>query len=149
MIVNPTHKGWFETFLADWTEFLTAPHAVCWFWSQPLSVFIYVCFADWVLHIIAHFGFASYSKSRVWSHQQTSQILERTISWVNSGVIPPWFTQHQKPMAVEMWLGCFYQEYSDAIQEGDGGRVLHCWKYMIYWLYIYSNDDSIPILEWK
>ena len=46
-------------------------------------------------------------------------------------------------------LGCFYQEYSDAIREGDGGRVLHCWKYMIYWLYIYSNDDSIPILEWK
>lgn len=105
MIVNPTHKGWFETFLADWTEFLTAPHAVCWFWSQPLSVFIYVCFADWVLHIIAHFGFASYSKSRVWTHQQTSQILERTISWVNSELIPPWFTQHQKPMAVEMWPG--------------------------------------------
>ena len=79
--------------------------SVCWFWTQPLSVFIYACFADWVLHIIAHFGFASYSKSRVWTHQQTSQILERTISWVNSGLIPPWFTQHQKPMAVEMWPG--------------------------------------------
>ena len=28
-------------------------------------------------------------------------------------------------------LGCFYQEYSDAIREGDGGCVLCCWKYMM------------------
>ena len=28
-------------------------------------------------------------------------------------------------------LGCFYQEYSDAIREGDGGRLLRCWKYML------------------
>ena len=28
-------------------------------------------------------------------------------------------------------LGCFYLEYSDAIREGDGGRVLRCWKYLL------------------
>lgn len=27
-------------------------------------------------------------------------------------------------------LGCFYLEYSDAIHEGDGDRVLHCWQYL-------------------
>lgn len=63
----------------------------------------HLCLFCWLSS--AHFGFASYSKSRVWTQQQTSQILERTISWANSGLIPPWFTQHQKPMAVEMWPG--------------------------------------------
>ena len=28
-------------------------------------------------------------------------------------------------------LGLFYQEFSDAIREGDGNRVLRCWKYML------------------
>ena len=28
-------------------------------------------------------------------------------------------------------LGCFYLEYSDAICEGDGDRVLRCWKYLL------------------
>ena len=28
-------------------------------------------------------------------------------------------------------LGCFYLEYSDAIREGDGDRVLRCWKYLL------------------
>jgi hypothetical protein len=28
-------------------------------------------------------------------------------------------------------LGCFYLEYSDAIREGDGIRVLRCWRYML------------------
>ena len=28
-------------------------------------------------------------------------------------------------------LGCFYMEYSDAIREGDGRRVLRCWRYML------------------
>ena len=28
-------------------------------------------------------------------------------------------------------LGCFYMEFRDAIKEGDGERVLRCWKYMI------------------
>lgn len=28
-------------------------------------------------------------------------------------------------------LGCFYLEYSDAIREGDGGRVLRCWRYLL------------------
>ena len=28
-------------------------------------------------------------------------------------------------------LGLFYQEFSDAIREGDGKRVLRCWKYML------------------
>ena len=26
-------------------------------------------------------------------------------------------------------MGCFYMEFVDAIREGDGGRVLRCWKY--------------------
>ena len=32
-------------------------------------------------------------------------------------------------------LGCFYLEYSDAIREGDGIRVLRCWRYLlpIFW----------------
>lgn len=28
-------------------------------------------------------------------------------------------------------LGCFYMEFADAIQEGDGGCILQCWKYML------------------
>ena len=28
-------------------------------------------------------------------------------------------------------LGCFYLEYSDAIKEGDGKRVLRCWRYLL------------------
>lgn len=28
-------------------------------------------------------------------------------------------------------LGMFYEEYIDAIQEGDGNHILHCWKYML------------------
>ena len=28
-------------------------------------------------------------------------------------------------------LGCFYLEYSDGICEGNGGRVLRCWKYLL------------------
>ena len=28
-------------------------------------------------------------------------------------------------------LGCFYLEYCDAIQEGDGERVLRCWRYLL------------------
>lgn len=28
-------------------------------------------------------------------------------------------------------LGCFYLEYADAIREGDGNRVLRCWRYML------------------
>ena len=32
-------------------------------------------------------------------------------------------------------LGCFYSEYSDAIKEGDGDRILRCWRYLlpIFW----------------
>lgn len=28
-------------------------------------------------------------------------------------------------------LGCFYLEYADAIREGDGDRVLRCWRYLL------------------
>ena len=28
-------------------------------------------------------------------------------------------------------LGCFYLEFSHAICEGDGDRVLRCWRYML------------------
>ena len=32
-------------------------------------------------------------------------------------------------------LGCFYLEFADAIKEGDGGRILRCWRYLlpIFW----------------
>ena len=32
-------------------------------------------------------------------------------------------------------LGCFYKEFSDAIKEGDGNRILRCWRYLlpIFW----------------
>ena len=28
-------------------------------------------------------------------------------------------------------LGCFYLEYDDAVKEGDGERVLRCWRYLL------------------
>ena len=28
-------------------------------------------------------------------------------------------------------LGCFYLEFSDAIKEGDGNRILRCWRYLL------------------
>ena len=28
-------------------------------------------------------------------------------------------------------LGCFYMEFSDGIRQGDGTRVLRCWRYML------------------
>ena len=34
-------------------------------------------------------------------------------------------------------IGCFYIEFSDAIKEGDGDRVLRCWKYL---LLIFKNS---------
>ena len=35
-------------------------------------------------------------------------------------------------------IGCLYLEFSDAIKEGDGERVLHCWK---YFLVIFHNSN--------
>ena len=28
-------------------------------------------------------------------------------------------------------VGCFYREFADAVKEGDGGRVLRCWRYFL------------------
>ncbi len=28
-------------------------------------------------------------------------------------------------------LGCFYLEFSDALKEGDGKRILRCWRYLL------------------
>ena len=39
-------------------------------------------------------------------------------------------------------LGCFYFKFADAIREGDGGRVLRCWKYMIP---IFSASPIMPV----
>ena len=36
-------------------------------------------------------------------------------------------------------MGCFYMEFVDAIREGDGGRVLRCWKYMAV---MFSNSGN-------
>lgn len=40
-------------------------------------------------------------------------------------------------------LGCFYLEYSDAIQEGDGTQVLRCWRYL---LPIFKSSGRIELL---
>ena len=37
-------------------------------------------------------------------------------------------------------LGCFYLEYRDAIREGDGVRVLRCWKFLL--LYCRATGHS-------
>ena len=38
-------------------------------------------------------------------------------------------------------VGLFYFEYRDAVKEGDGGRVLRCWKYLLP-LFFNSRRDS-------
>ena len=57
------------------------------------------------------------------------------------------FSYHQDPIshssddnvrkyAIQLTsLGLFYMEYSDAIKEGDGDRILRCWRYLvvIFW----------------
>ena len=41
-------------------------------------------------------------------------------------------------------LGLFFQEYSDAIREGDGTRVLRCWRYILP-LFIASHRTNYSI----
>ena len=38
-------------------------------------------------------------------------------------------------------LGCFYFEFSDAIREGDSGRVLRCWKYALLMFFASGNRN--------
>lgn len=43
---------------------------------------------------------------------------------------------HIQEYAIQLLsLGCFYTEFSDAIREGDGNRILRCWRYLlpIFW----------------
>ena len=40
-------------------------------------------------------------------------------------------------------LGCFYLEFCDAIKEGDGDRILRCWRYL---LPIFKGSDERIIL---
>ena len=37
----------------------------------------------------------------------------------------------EKYAEIVLSLGLFYWEYSDAIREGDGNRLLRCWRYML------------------
>ena len=49
----------------------------------------------------------------------------------HSGIDDGPATDHVNTYAQELLsLGMFYMEYTDAIHEGDGYRVLQCWKYM-------------------
>ena len=41
-------------------------------------------------------------------------------------------------------LGCFYLEYDDAIKEGDGGRVLRCWKSIEALLLLCQHEYLLP-----
>ena len=38
-------------------------------------------------------------------------------------------------------LGCFYLEFADAIREGDGERVLRCWKYLLPIFFTAGNKN--------
>ncbi len=43
---------------------------------------------------------------------------------------------HVQEYAIQILsLGCLYLEFSDAIREGDGDRILRCWRYLlpIFW----------------
>ena len=41
-------------------------------------------------------------------------------------------------------LGLFLQEFIDAVHEGDGGRILRCWKFMLL-LFKGSNKTEYSI----
>lgn len=41
-------------------------------------------------------------------------------------------------------LGLFYQEFSDAIKEGDGDRVLKCWRYLLP-IFCYSGRKNYSV----
>ena len=51
-----------------------------------------------------------------------------------------------------MSLGLFYLEYSDAIKEGDGDRIMRCWRYLlpIFWnsgRKNYANEALIMLYQ--
>jgi len=41
-------------------------------------------------------------------------------------------------------LDCFLMEYIDSIKEGDGDRILRCWRYMVL-LFKVSNKTKYPV----
>lgn len=47
-----------------------------------------------------------------------------------------------------MGLGCFYLEFCDAIREGDGHRVLRCWRYILpIFLGSHRTNHSCEVLN--
>ena len=79
----------------------------------------------------------SENKRRTWLKKLCNQVYDKFISLsynnINSSLRESTEGDRVREYTVQLLcLGCFYQEYSDVIREGDGGRVLHCWKYMIY-----------------
>ena len=62
-------------------------------------------------------------------------VYDRFISFsynVNSSLRVPYTNDGVCTYSIQLLrLGCFYMEFSDSIREGDGRRVLRCWKYML------------------
>ncbi|MCG8626429.1 MAG: hypothetical protein MJE68_31075 [Proteobacteria bacterium] len=53
---------------------------------------------------------------------------------------------YQKVYAEEiLTLGMMYSEYSDAIKEGDGIRVMRCWKFLMLILVKLQRGEITPV----
>lgn len=55
-------------------------------------------------------------------------------------------SDHVKRYAVEVLsLGLLYMEFSDSIREGDGDRILRCWRYLM--LLFKAKKEKIIVLK--
>ena len=53
-------------------------------------------------------------------------------SWLDEGDVDLHSDDHVLSYASDLLtLGLLYMEFSDAIREGDGERILRCWKYLL------------------
>ena len=78
----------------------------------------------------------------LWMESATTrkEVLEKTCKQLLDKFVSFSFnTEHSKTTTDEvreygrqlLGLGLLYEEYLDAIREGDGGRVLRCWRYLL------------------
>ena len=45
-------------------------------------------------------------------------------------------------------MGCFYLEFNDAIKDGDGIRILRCWRYILP-MFVGSGRKNYAIGEFN
>ena len=98
-------------------------------------------------HIVAAYAELSgdFDLTEIWMNSDEDR--EKTLSGICNNIMEKYlkFSHNMPRMSSDdkkleyaiqiISMGCFYMEYSDAIREGDGERILRCWRYLlpIFW----------------